>query len=58
MGQVSLMQNLGLDKQVLSVKDEYPIVSDANYNVEKEQAVLNQLRLDSKLYLEKALKDE
>lgn len=56
--QVSLMLNLGLDKQVLSVKDEYPTVSDANYNVEKEQAVLNQLRLDSKLYLEKALKDE
>ena len=43
---------------MLSVKDEYPAVSDANYNVEKEQAVLNQLRLDSKLYLEKALKDE
>lgn len=56
--QVSLMQNLGLDRQVLSVKDEYPTVSDANYNVEKEQAVLNQLRLNSKLYLEKALKDE
>lgn len=56
--QVSLMHNLGLDKQVLSIKDKFPTASDANYNVDKEQTVLNQLRLDSKLYLEKALKDE
>ena len=52
------MQNLGLDRQVLSVKDGFPTVLDANYNVEKEQAILNQLRLASKLYLENALKDE
>lgn len=56
--QVSLMHNLGLDKQVLSIKDKFPTASDANYNVDNEQTVLNQLRLDSKLYLEKALKDE
>lgn len=56
--QVSLMHNLGLDKHVLSIKDKFPTASDANYNVDNEQTVLNQLRLDSKLYLEKALKDE
>lgn len=56
--QVSLMHNLGLDKQVLSIKDKFPTASDANYNVDNEQTVLNRLRLDSKLYLEKALKDE
>ena len=56
--QVSLMHNLGLDKQVLSIKDKFPTASDSNYNVDNEQTVLNRLRLDSKLYLEKALKDE
>ena len=56
--QVSLMHNLGLDKQVLSVKDKFPQASEAYYNVDNEQNVLNQLRSESRLYLEKALKDE
>lgn len=56
--QVSLMHNLGLDKQVLSIKDKFPQASEAYYNVDNEQNVLNQLRSESKLYLEKALKDE
>lgn len=56
--QVSLMHNLGLDKQVLSIKDKFPMASEAHYDVDNEQIVLNKLRLDSKRYLEKALKDE
>ena len=56
--QISLMQNLGLDKQVLSIKDKFPLVSEAYYDVDKEQVVLNQLRSESKQYLENALKDE
>ena len=56
--QVSLMHNLGLDKQVLSIKDKFPMASETHYDVDNEQMVLNKLRLDSKRYLEKALKDE
>lgn len=56
--QVSLMHNLGLDKQIISVKDEFPAASKASYDVEKEQGILENLRVMSKSYLEKALKDE
>lgn len=56
--QVSLMHNLGLDKQVLSIKDKFPMASETHYDVDNEQMVLNKLRLDSKRYLEKTLKDE
>lgn len=56
--QVNLMHNLGLDKQVLSIKDKFPMASETHYDVDNEQMVLNKLRLDSKRYLEKALKDE
>lgn len=56
--QVNLMHSLGLDKQVLSIKDKFPLASDAQYDIVKEQVILEKLRKDSKQYLEKALKDE
>lgn len=56
--QVSLMHNLGLDKQVLSIKDKFPMASCAKYDVAEEQTNLANLRKDSKQYLEKALRDE
>lgn len=56
--QVSLMHSLGLDRQVISVRDRFPSVSMASYDVVKEQSILENLRTMSKSYLEKALKDE
>ena len=56
--QVSLMHNLGLDKQIISVRDGLPAASKAIYDVEKEQSILENLRIMSRSYLEKALKDE
>ena len=55
--QISLMHNLGLDRQVLSVEDKFPMVSEAYYDIDEQQMMLEKLRTDSKLYLKKALKD-
>lgn len=56
--QMSLMHNLGLDKQVLSIKDSFPLAADAQYDVTREQTILEDLRKDSARYLKTALKDE
>ena len=55
--QVNLMHNLGLEKQILSLADPFPVVSEAMYDKGKEQNILERLRKDSKSYLENALKD-
>jgi hypothetical protein len=54
--QVSLMHNLGLDDQILSVKDPMPNQSKFLYDVKAEQDRLQILRLQSMDYLEKILK--
>ena len=56
--QMSLMQNLGLEDQVLSIVDEFPDKSRFTYNVNDEQKRLEILRQNSKEYLINALKDE
>lgn len=53
--QVSLMHNLGLDDQILSMNDEMPDVSRFNYNRVKEQKRLEVLRQKSIDYLKMAL---
>ena len=56
--QMSLMQNLGLEDQVLSIVDEFPDKSRFTYNVDDEQKRLETFRQNSKEYLINALKDE
>lgn len=56
--QVSLMHNLGLDKQILSINEAFPVASDAKYDVTSEQAILEVLRKESIQYLKRSLKDE
>ena len=56
--QVSLMSNLGLDAQVLSITESFPSKDRFFYNVEQEQSRLEQLRQNSKQYLINALQDE
>lgn len=56
--QVSLMHNLGLDAQILSIKDEMPDKNRFTYDVLKEQLRLEELRKASIEYLQKALKNE
>lgn len=56
--QVSLMQNLGLENQVLSVKDEMPDKSRFCYDVNAEQVRLEVLRKSSMEYLQNAIKNE
>ena len=56
--QMSLMHNLGLDKQVLSIKDSFPLAADTQYDVTREQTILEDLRKDSERYMKTALKDE
>lgn len=56
--QVSLMRNLGLDNQILSVTDAFPATERFKYNTEAEQLRLEQLRSESKLFLKRALEDE
>lgn len=56
--QMSLMKNLGLDAQVLSIADDFPGKSVFAYDVEDEQKRLENLRQNSKKYLKNALKDE
>lgn len=56
--QVSLMHNLGLDDQVLSIKDAMPDKSRFSYDVANEQARLEELRKASMEYLQNAIKNE
>lgn len=56
--QVSLMSNLGLDAQILSITESFPSKDRFFYNVAQEQSRLEQLRQNSKQYLINALQDE
>ncbi len=56
--QVSLMHNLGLDDQILSVKDSMPDKSRFSYDMKVEQERLEILRQQSMDYLKIALKNE
>ena len=56
--QVSLMHNLCLDEQVLSVTDEMPAKDRFTYDVLSEQKRLETLRQQSMDYLKRALKNE
>lgn len=56
--QVSLLQNLGLENQILSITDAFPSMERFDYNVGEEQLRLEQLREESKSYLKKSLSDE
>lgn len=56
--QVSLMENLGLEKQILSITDAFPSKDRFCYNVEREQKRLKVLRQQSLNYLKNALKNE
>lgn len=56
--QVSLMHNLGLDNQILSIKDAMPDKNRFLYDVRSEQERLEILRKQSMDYLKKALKNK
>lgn len=56
--QMSLMQALGLDSQILTIHDPLPKASQAQYCVEEEQKRLTELRETSLYYLKKALNNE
>lgn len=56
--QVSLMSSLGLESQVLSVMDPFPLKECSVYDVENEQRQLEILRQESRKYLIDALRDE
>lgn len=56
--QVSLMHNVGLDTQVLSVKDAMPDKSLFSYDISEEQARLESLRRASMDYLRNAITNE
>lgn len=56
--QVSLMENLGLDKQILSITDAFPTQERFRYDVKEEQRRLQALRQQSLDYLKNALKNE
>lgn len=56
--QVSLMQSLGLDRQIITIQDPLPKVSQARYDVLCEQKQLLQLRESSLDYLKKALNND
>ena len=56
--QVSLMENLGLEKQILSISDTFPTQERFSYDVKEEQRRLQALRQQSLDYLKKALKNE
>lgn len=56
--QVSLMHNLGLDEQILSIHDEMPDMSRFRYDIEGEQERLDALRQKSMDYLKMALSHE
>jgi len=56
--QISLMENLGLDRQIISITDAFPTHERFIYNVEEEQKQLQALRQQSMRYLKYALKNE
>ena len=56
--QVSLMHNVGLDAQVLSVKEAMPDVSRFSYDISEEQDRLESLRRASMDYLRNAITNE
>ena len=56
--QVSLVENLGLEKQILSITDAFPTQERFSYDVEDEQRRLQELRQQSLDYLNRALKNE
>lgn len=56
--QVSLMNNLGLESQILSISDSFPSRDRFTYNVDDEQNKLEALRQVSKQYLINALENE
>ena len=56
--QVSLMHNLGLDNQILSITDPMPDLSRFTYDAKLEQVRLEVLRQQSIDYLKRALKNE
>lgn len=56
--QVYLMQSLGLYDQIITIRDPLPNASQAQYNVDREQARLFELRDSSIDYLKKALNNE
>lgn len=56
--QVSLMHNLGLDSQILSIKDAMPDRNRFIYDEKTEQERLETLRQSSMNYLKTALKNE
>lgn len=56
--QVSLMCNLGLEAQILSIKDSMPDRCRFIYDVQSEQMLLEKLRAKSVDFLKNALQDE
>ena len=56
--QVSLMCNLGLEDQILSIKDSMPDSCRFIYDVQSEQMLLVKLRAKSVDFLKNALRDE
>lgn len=56
--QMSLVINLGLDSQVLSLSDNFPEYIQSKYDVEKEQKSLDDFRRSSIQFLINALNDE
>lgn len=55
--QVSLMENLGLEKNILSITDDFPTKENFKYDVQFEQHRLERIRVESKQYLIRALKN-
>ena len=49
--QVSLMENLGLENQILSVTDRFPTKERFSYDVEQEQQRHEVLRQETKQYI-------
>lgn len=56
--QANLMQNLNLSKQIVALGSPFPAYKDAYYDVESEQKMLEQLRLESMQFLINSLCDE
>lgn len=56
--QVSLMSNLGLEAQILSITDSFPSKDRFSYDAVEEQQRLEMLRQESKQFLINALRDE
>lgn len=56
--QVSLMHNLGLEDQILSINDPMPLIDRFSYDVISAQERLDKLRESSMAFLKHALKNE